>query len=400
MNRSAAILALLTGAALATATAQTRAFVGARVIDGTGKLPPNVEKIDVTGKFITPGLINTHGHVGGTQGLRSGAEFHSEENLVTQLGLYARYGITTVYSLGGDEANSFRLRDQQDTPKLNRARLFVSGPVLVGRSAEEIRQMADKVAATKPDILKIRVDDNLGSSQKMAAAVSQAAIEQAHKNKLRMAAHVFYLDDAKFLLKNGVDFIAHSIRDKDVDAEVIGQMKQRDICYCPTLTREISTFIYETKPAFFDDPYFLREADKQVLAQLLEPKRQEAMKNSKSAQGYKAALEVAKRNVKKLSDSGIRMAMGTDSGMPARFQGYFEIVELEMMAETGLTPMQVLLSATGDAARCMNASGKIGTIQPGAWADLLVLNSNPLDSIKNLRTIQSVYIAGNQVPRK
>ena len=80
---------------------------------------------------------------------------------------------------------------------------------------------------------------------------------QAHKHGLRVAAHVFYLDDAKALLRAGVDFIAHSIRDLPVDDEVIGLLKARDVCVCPTLMREVSTFVYESEPDFFADPFFL-----------------------------------------------------------------------------------------------------------------------------------------------
>ena len=87
------------------------------------------------------------------------------------------------------------------------------------------------------------------------------------------------------------------------------------------------------------------------------------MTNSKSAQRYKAALEVANRNLKKLSDAGVTIAMGTDTGPPARFQGYFELMELEMMAKAGLTPRQVLASATRDAARCMKLDREVGTLE-------------------------------------
>ena len=155
--------------------------------------------------------------------------------------------------------------------------------------------------------------------------------------------------------------------------------------------------MYESKPAFFTDPFFLREADwiKDVLHQLQDPKRMEAMHTSSSAQQYKKPLEVASRNVKKLSDSGAKIA--ADTGPPARFQGYFEHMELDLMAKAGLTPAQILKSATGDAAACMQMAGKVGTLQPGAWGDLIVLERNPLDDIKNMRTIQSVWIAGNKV---
>jgi imidazolonepropionase-like amidohydrolase len=109
---------------------------------------------------------------------------------------------------------------------------------------------------------------------------------------------------------------------------------------------------------------------------------------------YKAALEVAQKNLKTLADQGVPIAMGTDTGPAKRFQGFFEHLELEMMVDSGLTPMQALTSATGVAARCHGKAGQIGTIEPGAAADFVVLQDNPLQDIKATRTIQSVWIAG------
>ena len=176
-------------------------------------------------------------------------------------------------------------------------------------------------------------------------------------------------------------------------------MKARGVAYCPTLTRELSTFVYETTPAFFADPFFLREADRDVVAQLQEPPRQEAMAKSRTAQAYKAALVVARRNLKKAADAGVLVVMGTDAGpFPERFQGYFEHLEMEMMVESGLTPAQVLRASTLDAARAMKVDG-VGTLAKGAWADFVVLDRDPLQDIRNTRSISTVWIAGNQVER-
>jgi imidazolonepropionase-like amidohydrolase len=198
-------------------------------------------------------------------------------------------------------------------------------------------------------------------------------------------------------LSAGADFIAHSVRDKDVDAAFVNELKKRDVCYCPTFTREISTFIYDSTPTWVNDPFFVKGVDTGIVAQLSDPNRQAQIKASpawKSGQQYKAGLEVAKRNLKALSSQGVRIAMGTDTGPPARFQGFFEHLELEMMVEAGMTPMQALVAATGDAARCHQKTGQIGTLAPGAAADLLILGANPLDNIRNTRSIEQVWIAG------
>jgi imidazolonepropionase-like amidohydrolase len=132
---------------------------------------------------------------------------------------------------------------------------------------------------------------------------------------------------------------------------------------------------------------------------LKQPARQQAMAKSTSAKRYKAGLDVASRNLKKLSDAGVTIAMGTDTGPPARFQGYFELMELEMMAKAGLTPRQVLASATRDAARCMKLDAEVGTLEPNKWADFVALDGDPLSDIANVRKIDSVWIAGNRVQR-
>jgi imidazolonepropionase-like amidohydrolase len=357
-----------------------------------------VTVVNLAGKFVVPGLISVHSHVSDIDGLRPRA--YTDANTARQLGVFARYGLTTVWSLGGEQAPAFAARDAQQTPALNRARLYVAGPVVTGTTPDAAREAVARVAALKADIVKIRVDDNLGTSTKMAPEVYRAVIDESHRLGLRVAAHIYYLADAKDLLRAGVDMIAHSVRDRDIDDEFIQLMKARNIPYCPTLTRELATFVYETTPAFFADPFFLREADPALVAQLREPARQDAMRKSASAQAYKAALVVAKRNLKRAADAGVLIGMGTDSGaFPERFEGYFEHLEMELMAEAGLTPAQILRSATVDAARALQVKD-IGTLTPGSWADFVVLDRDPTTDIRHTRAIASVWIAGNRVPAR
>jgi imidazolonepropionase-like amidohydrolase len=417
----ASLIAASTGPVVrAQSPGAVKAFTGARVIDGTDRapidnatilvrdgkvaavgpaasvtVPAGAERVSLSGKTVIPGLINAHGHVGNTVGLEQG--HYSAENVQHDLQTYAAYGITTVFSLGDDQAAGFAARDSQRTPSLDRARLFVAGPVLAPKTVEEARTLVDKDAGMKVDIVKIRVDDNLGTTPKMAPEIYKAVIDEAHKKGLRVAVHLYYLDDAKAVLDAGADFIAHSVRDVAVDDAFIAMLKRRNVCYCPTLMREVSTFVYESTPAWFSDPLFLKHADAKSLETLKQPAQQEKMKTSKSAQQYKAHLEVASRNLKKLSDAGVPIAMGTDTGPPARFQGYFELMELELMAKAGLTPKQVLASATRDAARCMKLDGELGTLESNKWADFVALDADPLANISNVKKISAVYVAGNKV---
>jgi imidazolonepropionase-like amidohydrolase len=386
----------------------TRAFTGATLIDGTDhapvpnatiivrdgrvvaagpasavKLPAGAQRVALDGKTIIPGIINAHGHVNSPADLRT----------------YAAYGVTTVFSLGGEPASVFAARAAQNTPALDRARVFLAGPVLAPNTPDEARTQVVSVAAQKVDIVKIRVDDNLGTTPKMAPDVYRAVIDEAHKRGMRVATHLFYLADAKSLLDAGSDLIAHSIRDTDIDADVIAKLEKRHVCVSPTLMREVSTFVYESTPAFFSDSLFLAHANREWMTSLQKPEAQQAMRASASAQRYKVALDVAKRNLRRLSDAGVPIAMGTDTGPTGRFQGYFELMELEQMVSAGLTPRQALTAATRDAARCMKLDRDLGTLEPGKWADFVVLDANPLANISNVRRIASVYIAGNAVTR-
>lgn len=385
------------------------AFIGATLVDGTGAAPiPNsvvlvsgeritaaglaasvtvpagATRVDLSGKTLLPGFVNAHGHVPGDSG-GTPAE---------QLTLYARYGVTTVFSLGDDAMESLSLRN---APARGRARLFIAGPPVAGTTAASAAAEVEKNASLKVDWIKVRVDDNLGTRAKIPVEAWSAAVKRAGERGLPVAAHMFYLADAKALLKEGVSLLAHSVRDLPVDAELISLMRQRGACLSPTLMREVSTFVYESRPAFLDDPFFSRYADRKAVADVTTAERQQQTRTSKTAAGYKVALVQANANLKALSAAGVRVAMGTDTGQVGRFQGYFEHQELEMMVKAGLTPMQAIVAATSDAAGCMKKSD-LGLIKAGAFADLVVYAANPAVDIKNTRTLESVWVGGHRVP--
>jgi imidazolonepropionase-like amidohydrolase len=399
----------------------TTAFTGARIFDGTGrpaieqgtlvisngrvqqvgpqasvKIPEGATRVDVSGKTIVPGFINSHGHVAQVKD----SPLSLRDQLLTQLRMYANYGVTTVVSLGDDGVESVKLRDEQEQGSLRRARLFPSGPNVVAKTPEEARKGVDQVVDMKVSIIKTRVDGPDNAPARMPPPVYGAIIDQAHKRRMRVAAHLYYLKDARGLLDAGVDVIAHSIRDQDVDQPLLADMKNRNVGYIPTLTRDLSVYVYESTPAFFKDPFFLRGKSLygQQMAQLSDPALQEKTRQSEEARNIKVAMVQAQKNLKRLSDAGVTIAMGTDTGanLMGRWQGYFEHTELELMVKSGMTPTQVLVAATGDAAKVMNLQ-QLGTLESGKWADLVVLGANPLTDIRNTQKIESVWIAGQRL---
>jgi imidazolonepropionase-like amidohydrolase len=431
-----ALLAFATGTALA----ETVVLDGFTLIDGNGgqplpnaaliivdghiqwtgpqsrlKAPAGAEVTHLTGKYVMPGIINLHGHLGNTVDLTQDPKNFTRENVEKQLKLYASYGVTSVVSMGTDGDLIFPMRAEQRAGRPHLTRIFTAGrgftgvggypttaqgmkgvPFEVATAAEvdrDVAQLADK----KVDLVKIWVDDHLGREKKIPLDLAKAIIADGHKHGLKVAAHVFYLDDAKALVDAGLDGLAHSVRDKPVDDALIASMKKHGaIQEAATLTREESTFIFGKPGPLLDEAFFTRGISPGVLATLRSPAYQNKAAADPDYAKYPGFLQTAMQNLKKLADSGVTIGFGTDTGPPARFQGYFEHWELQLMTEAGLTPMQVITAATHNAAGFLRAKD-LGTLERGKWADLIVLGKNPLEDIRNTRSIEMVMIAGNKI---
>jgi imidazolonepropionase-like amidohydrolase len=375
------------------------------------KTPPSARVIDLQGKYVMPGIINLHVHLGDTIGLEQNAKFFTPENVEHDLRTYASYGVTTVLSMGTDKDSIFKIRDQQRAGRPDETRVYTAGQGFVFQggygglegvnqgvtTAAEVEPMVAAQAANHVDVIKLWMDDHLGTKKKMPYDIAKAIIESAHRHHLLVVAHVFYLQDAKQLVEYGVDGLAHSVRDKPVDQALIDEMKQHGTWQmAATLSREASMFVYGQTPPFANDPFFTRSVSVDVVAKLKSPAYQEKIRSDPDFSQYPGFLRTAESNLKTEVAAGVPYGFGTDSGPPGRFPGYFAHWEMELMVEAGLTPMQVITAATGNAAGFLRAKD-LGTLEAGKWADLIVLEKNPLDDIKNTRSINGVYIAGNRV---
>src|SRR5262245_60607432 len=295
------------------ADAQTTALRGARVIDGRGGAPidnatilirggrivaigsasgtpiPNgAEVVNYTGKTIIPGLISDHSHVGIFVGLKAAPENYNRDSILRQLKQLEAYGVTTVMALGLNGPLFYELRPELHAGRLPGADLFgadqgigvvggqpsaavvpvgenqVSRPDTVEMARESIRQMATR----KTDMVKIWLDSAGGLMPKLKPEVYSAVIDEAHKNGLRVAAHIYDLDDAKAVVRAGVDIIAHGVRDKPVDSEFIDLMKAQSVWYIPTIVLDYTNFVFADQPSWTREPFFQRALHPAVRAQL------------------------------------------------------------------------------------------------------------------------------------
>jgi imidazolonepropionase-like amidohydrolase len=432
-------LALSIGASTV-ADAQTTALRGSRVIDGRGgapiddatvvfrdgriiaigpsaatPVPSDAQVVDYTGKTIIPGLISAHSHVGIFVGLKAAPENYSRDLILRQLKQLEAYGVTTVMALGLNGPLFYELRPELHAGRLPGADLFgadqgvgavggqpaaavvpvgenqISRPDTVERARDSVRQMA----ARKTDMVKIWLDSGGGLMPKIPPEVYSAVIDEAHRNGLRVAAHIYDLDDAKAIVRAGVDVVAHGVRDKPVDPEFIELMKGRSVWYISTIVLDYSGYIFAERPSWMQEPFLQRALHPAVRAQFDDPAYRERTLALPATAKNKAAVMTNKQNLKALHDAGVQIGFGSDSGVGLRIPGVAEHLELALMVEAGLTPMQAINSATTNAAALLKLDDR-GVLAAGKLADLVVLDGDPTADISNSRKIHAVWHHGKK----
>jgi imidazolonepropionase-like amidohydrolase len=252
------------------------------------------------------------------------------------------------------------------------------------------------MASRKPDFIKIWLDD-FGKMlpAKVKPEVFTAVIEEAHKNGLRVAAHVYDLDDAKAIVRAGVDIIAHGVRDKPVDAELIDMLKARSVWYVATIVLDDSNYVFAEQPAWMKEAFFQRGLHPAVRAQFEDSAWRERVAAAAGTVKAKAGVAMNKQNLKALHDAGVQIGFGSDSGVGLRIPGLAEHRELALMVEGGFTPPQAIAIATSNAARLMKLDDR-GVLAAGKLADLVVLDGDPSTDIANTRKIHAVWHRGKK----
>ena len=392
-------LGFLVGGAIPASAQSVTAFEGARLIVGDGRVienatlvvdgariaqvgqtadvrvPAGATRVDLAGKTVMPMLIDTHVHLSPTR-----------DALIRDLRLRAYYGVSAALSLGTDNYEVLDIRSQTIP---GAARFLSAGRGITmpepGRTtvpywittAADGRKAVEELAAHKVDIVKIWVDTRDGKYQKLPPEIYGAIIDEAHRRGLRVTAHIFALDDAKGLIRAGIDAFAHGVRDRDIDDELVAMFKQRpNLILTPNLPdRGVKV-----------DLGWLRAGMPAADVDKLE----ETNTDRPQAQ---ALHGIQARNLAKLNAAGVRITLGTDGNRP---WGVHD--EMQDMVLAGMTPMQVIVAATHNSAEFLRIADA-GTLQAGKSADFIVLDANPLDDITNTRRITAVILRGAAVDR-
>jgi imidazolonepropionase-like amidohydrolase len=390
-----------TGGEAPPAGAGITAFTGARVIVGDGTvienatftigpdnrfgivgataavtLPAGASTIDLTGLTVMPAIVDTHTHLS-----------RDRANLIQDLKRRAYFGVGAAMSLGQDNTDDAYSMRRETIPGHALYRMAGRGITSPepGRSdvpywvttADEARAGVREQAARGIDIVKLWVDDRNGQYEKLPPEIYGAAIEEAHANGLRATVHLYYLEDAKELVRRGIDAFAHGVRDRDVDDELVAMLQARpDFVLVPNLPdRGVAT----------DMSWLSTALPPEQVAQL-----QAAAVDRPQAQEFFA---IQARNLARLSREGVKIALGTDGNVP-----WGPHLEMADMVAAGMSPADVIVAATRNGAEFLGLRDA-GTIAPGKSADFIVLEANPLDDITNTRRIRDVYLRGQRVDR-
>ncbi len=344
--------------------------------NGVLAVPNRANRVDLRGKTVMPTIVDAHKHTS-----------NDRDQLIDQLHELAYFGVGAVLSLGSDGTRiPFEVREESIP---GAARLFTAGRGITrpepGRSdiaywiesPDEGRQAVREQAERNVDFIKVWVDDRDGQYEKTTPEMYRAIIDEAHLNGIRVAAHIFTNEDAKGLLRAGIDAFAHGIRDSDIDEETVALFRERpNVVLIPNLPdRGIRRDFSWLRGSIPDDD----------LAAL-----QAGSRDDPEAQAF---FGIQARNMARLSRAGVKIALGTDGRIM-----WEPHQQMEDMVASGMSPMDVIVASTKNAAEVIGLY-ESGTLEAGKSADFIVLDANPLDDITNTRKINAVYLRGQAVNR-
>src|SRR5229473_4112371 len=410
---------------------KVKAIIGAVLIDGNGgppitdsvvvisgsriraaglranvPIPAGSDKVNGSGKFLTPGLIDLHVHLGTRGGPGFQAADYTRERIEENLNSYLYYGVTTVRSVGTERDAGFAVRKAERDGALLTARLFTAGrgfTAVHGHPSQEVgdiarqtddpddaRRQVAELAAQQVDCIKIWVDDLHGKAPKVKPAVIDAILEEARKYKIPVTAHIATLADTEFLVNSGAAGFLHMIRDtEDIDSNFLAKLRALKLPFTPTLIRQELGWFYAQHPERLDDPDVARTVEPEVIQAV-----KDATRGKQPGDRSREEFALAMRNTRRMAVAGVPIGVGSDGGSSIDFPGSMTHRELELLVEAGMSPVEVITAATRNGALALRKLDELGTIEAGKRADLLLLNANPLEDVRNFRKIDQVMLNG------
>jgi imidazolonepropionase-like amidohydrolase len=418
-------------------TADVTVFHGARLIPGDGsapiessafvvegdrftrvgragelQAPEDAARVDLSGKTVMPALIDAHSHIGYMKGLTSGPQNYTREHILDHMYRFAYHGVSASQAMGSDfGVMPFQLRDEILAGKYpDAARFLTAGRGLAPPSEilptnmrhaayaitteEGARASVRELAYWKVSLIKTWVDDREGTIEKLAPNLYRAILDEAHRNGMRVMVHATALEDAKDLLRAGVDVFGHMIGDVDDELIALFRERPRTGVLLAQVGRRAIYSPYLDPP----DPFLLESVTRAQIERLRDRVRSASPEERERA---RRQWDETARDIKRLHDAGVRIGIGSDGGGQGgdRFIGFTAHTELENMVAAGMTPAEAIVAGTKNGAEILGLDHDLGTIAAGKSADFIVLDANPLDEITNSRRIDRVYLRGHLVDR-
>ena len=438
-KRSRSLSGTIVNPANARVESATVLIENGRITEADPKAVPSAQArlIDCKGKFILPGYIDTHVHFfqsGDLYTRPDGVDLNKirpykdeiawiKKNLPDTFARYLRCGITSVVDVGGPMWNFEVRKIASATEKA--PRVAVAGPLISSVSRpqldlgdppivkidtpEQAREFVRKLAAQNPDLVKIWYITDKDHPVESFRPIVRATVEESHAHKIRVAVHATELETARAAVEEGADVLVHSVTDKPVDEAFVRLLKEKNTILCPTLVvfeRYGRTFANKLnltpEEKAWGNPEVIASLDvTKIPADQLPERIKTAMANPDAAlDRIKQLYAVALKNLKTLEDAGVTIAAGTDAGNIGTIHGPALFREFQLMKEAGLTNMQILQCTTANAAKLFGGEvgSHIGSIEKGNFADLVILNSNPVDDIAHASDIDTVIKNGVAYP--
>jgi imidazolonepropionase-like amidohydrolase len=379
--------------------------------------PEGAARVDLAGKTVMPAMVDVHAHLGYEKYTDAAGDSRSEhytaENLLDHFQRSAYYGIGTVNDGGSAVVPlSLQIQAEQRSGNYPPAAHYVFNPgvgppeggpdhILIRgtrplnanyevTTPEEARAAVQNIAAKGIGHLKIWIGDRQGTYPPMLPEISDAVIDEAHRNGIEVHAHATSLRDQKDIVAAGVDLLVHMVDDEDLDDAFLELLAEKQPYWVPVIGNGLGPGLL--REVCNNEPFATETLSPFILAEIMQA----------DCGGRPDEVEVRawyEDNFAKMIEAGARIVLGTDAGVrPSKTFGTSAHHELAIFVGLGLPEAEAIDAATARAAKVLGLDN-VGVLAQGKDADFIVLDANPLDDITNTRKISAVYLGGARLDR-